>query len=132
MEASISLYELNRSMIKQQGPLEEKDIKLKMNMLKEFSNTFEKYSLLYGREINYFTLFVKDENWELESLDLGVIECLNNIGTIYSIEYTKEKDAIEIWIEVETKTNTDIEESEKLITCMYLFPYDTGIVKIGE
>lgn len=132
MEASISLYELNRSMIKQQGPLEEKDIKLKMNILKEFSNTFEKYSLLYGREINYFTLFVKDENWELESLDLGVIECLNNIGTIYSIEYTKEKDAIEIWIEVETKTNTDTEESEKLITCMYLFPYDTGIVKIGE
>ena len=130
MEASISLYELNRSIIKQQGPLEEKDIKSKMNILKEFSNTFGKYYLLYGREINYFTLFVKDENWELESLDLGVIECLNNIGTIYSIEYTKEKDAIEIWIEVET--NTDTEESEKLITCMYLFPYDTGIVKIGE
>ena len=101
-------------------------------MLKDFSNTFEKYSLLYGREINYFTLFVKDENCELESLDIGVIECLNNIGTIYSIEYTKEKDAIEIWIEVETETNTDTEENEKLITCMYLFPYDTGIVKIGE
>ena len=132
MEASVSLYELNRQIIKQQGPLEEKDIKSKMDMLKEFSNTFEKYSLLYGREINYFTLFVKDENWELESLDLGVIECLNNIGTIYSIEYTKEKDAIEIWIEVETETNTDTEENEKLITCMYLFPYDTGIVKIGE
>ena len=129
MEASVSLYELNRSIIKQQGPLEEKDIKSKMDMLKEFSNTFEKYSLLYGREINYFTLFVKDENWELESLDLGVIECLNNIGTIYSIEYTKEKDAIEIWIEVEI--NSDTEESEKLITCMYLFPYDAGIVKVG-
>ena len=132
MEASVSLYELNRSIIKQQGPLEEKDIKSKMNILKEFSNTFGKYYLLYGREINYFTLFVKDENWELESLDLGVIECLNNIGTIYSIEYTKEKDAIEIWIEVETETSTDTEKSEKLITCMYLFPYDTGIVKIGE
>ena len=132
MEARVSLYELNRSIIKQQGPLEEKDIKSKMNILKEFSNTFGKYYLLYGREINYFTLFVKDENWELESLDLGVIECLNNIGTIYSIEYTKEKDAIEIWIEVETETSTDTEKSEKLITCMYLFPYDTGIVKIGE
>ena len=129
MEASISLYELNRSMIKQQGPLEEKDIKSKMDMLKAFSHTFEKYSLLYGKEINYFTLFVKDKNWELESLDLGVIECLNNIGTIYSIEYTKEKDAIEIWIEVEI--NSDTEESEKLITCMYLFPYDAGIVKVG-
>ena len=129
MEASVSLYELNRQIIKQQGPLEEKDIKSKMDMLKAFSHTFEKYSLLYGKEINYFTLFVKDKNWELESLDLGVIECLNNIGTIYSIEYTKEKDAIEIWVEVET--NTDTEESEKLITCMYLFPYDAGIVKVG-
>ena len=129
MEASVSLYELNRSIIKQQGPLEEKDIKSKMDMLKEFSNTFEKYSLLYGREINYFTLFVKDENWELESLDIGIIECLNNIGTIYSIEYTKEKDAIEIWMEVEI--NTDTKENEKLITCMYLFPYDAGIVKVG-
>ena len=129
MEASISLYELNRSIIRQQGPLKEEDIKSKMDMLKAFSHTFEKYSLLYGREINYFTLFVKDENWELESLDLGVIECLNNIGTIYSIEYTKEKDAIEIWMEVEI--NSDTEESEKLVTCMYLFPYDAGIVKVG-
>ena len=129
MGIDVSLYELNRQIIKQQGPLEENDIKLKMDMLKEFSKTFEKYSLLYGREINYFTLFVKDENWELESLDLGVIECLSNIGTIYSIEYTKEKDAIEIWVEVET--NTDTEENEKLITCMYLFPYDAGIVKVG-
>ena len=130
METSVSLYELNRQIIKQQGPLEEKDIKSKMDMLKAFSHTFEKYSLLYGREINYFTLFVKDENCELESLDIGVIECLNNIGTIYSIEYTKEKDAIEIWMEVEI--NPGAEENEKLVTCMYLFPYDTGIVKIGE
>ena len=129
MEANISLYELNRSIIKQQGPLKEEDIKSKMDMLKAFSHTFEKYSLLYGREINYFTLFVKDENWELESLDLGVIECLSNTGTIYSIEYTKEKDAIEIWMEVEI--NSDTEESEKLVTCMYLFPYDAGIVKVG-
>ena len=129
MEANISLYELNRSIIKQQGPLKEEDIKSKMDMLKAFSHTFEKYSLLYGREINYFTLFVKDENCELESLDIGVIECLNNIGTIYSIEYTKEKDAIEIWMEVEI--NSDTEESEKLVTCMYLFPYDAGIVKVG-
>ena len=129
MEANISLYELNRSIIKQQGPLKEEDIKSKMDMLKAFSHTFEKYSLLYGKEINYFTLFVKDKNWELESLDLGVIECLSNIGTIYSIEYTKEKDAIEIWVEVEI--NPDTEKSEKFVTCMYLFPYDAGIVKVG-
>ena len=44
MEASVSLYELNRSIIKQQGPLEEKDIKSKMDMLKEFSKTFPTFS----------------------------------------------------------------------------------------
>ena len=36
MEANISLYELNRSIIKQQGPLKEEDIKSKMDMLKEY------------------------------------------------------------------------------------------------
>lgn len=128
MEASVSLYELNRQMIKQQGPLKEEDIKLKMDMLKDYSkSTDNKYYLLYGKELGYFTLFVKDSNWELESLDLGVIECLANVGTIYSMEYTKCKDAIEIW--VETKPT---EENEGILTCMYLFFYDSGIVKIGE
>ena len=128
MEASVSLYELNRSIIKQQGPLEEETIQSKINMLKNFSElTNNKYYLLYGKEIGYFTLFVKDQNWELQSLDLGVIECLANVGIIYSIEYTKSKDAIEIW--VETKMT---EEDESVLTCMYLFPYDSGIVKIGE
>ena len=128
MEANISLYELNRSIIKQQGPLKEETIQSKINMLKNFSElTNNKYYLLYGKEIGYFTLFVKDQNWELQSLDLGVIECLVNVGIIYSIEYTKSKDAIEIW--VETKMT---EEDESVLTCMYLFPYDSGIVKIGE
>lgn len=128
MEASISLYELNRSMIKQQGPLEAETIPTKMTMLKNFSkSTNNKYYLLYGKEISYFTLFIKDQNWELQSLDLGVIECLANVGTIYSIEQTESKDAIEIWVE----TNP-IEENEGILTCMYLFPYDSGIVKIGE
>ena len=128
MEASISLYELNRSIIKQQGPLKEEIIQSKMDILKDFSKSINnKYYLLYGKEIGYFTLFVKDQNWELQSLDLGVIECLTNVGTIYSIEQTKSKEAIEIWIE--TKPT---EENEGILTCMYLFPYDSGIVKIGE
>ena len=128
MEANISLYELNRSIIKQQGPLKAEIIQSKMDILKDFSKSIDnKYYLLYGKEIGYFTLFVKDQNWELQSLDLGVIECLTNVGTIYSIEQTKSKEAIEIWIE--TKST---EENEGILTCMYLFPYDSGIVKIGE
>ena len=124
MDANISLYEINRSIIDQQGPIEEA-LTSKCDLLKEFIiNTNNKYYMLYGKEIGYFTLFVKDQNWEFETIDLAVIECLLNVGTIYSIEYTKTQDAIEIW--VKTK------EDEPILTCMYLFPYDNGIVKIGE
>ena len=77
--------------------------------------------MLYGREINYFTVFAKHGKWELETLALAVTECLANIGPVYSIELTAEKDAVEIWVK-------DIHQD--LLTCMYLFPYDGGIVRI--
>ena len=41
------------------------------------------------------------------------------------IELTKEKDAIEIWIETPPEGDTD-----SILTCLYLFPYDNGIVRI--
>ena len=122
MDASIDLYELNRSIIEQQGALDADAIAEKFNLINEFAdNTKNNFHMLYGREINYFTVFAKHENWELETLALAVMECLGNIGTIYSIELTAEKDAVEIWVK---------ENAQDLLTCMYLFPYDGGIVRI--
>jgi hypothetical protein len=124
MDANIELYELNRSIIEQQGALGEENIADKCILINNFAtNTNNKFYMLYGREINYFTVFAlaRDKDWELETLALGVMECLVNIGNIYSIEVTAEKDAIEIWV----KDNT-----QDLLTCMYLFPYDNGIVRI--
>lgn len=121
MNGSIELYELNRSIIDQQGALDEVAIAEKFNLINTFADdTKNNFYMLYGREINYFTVFAKHENWELETLALAVMECLANIGTIHSIELTAEKDAVEIWVK-------DIQD---LVTCMYLFPYDGGIVRI--
>jgi hypothetical protein len=49
------------------------------------------------------------------------MECLINVGPVYSIGLTADKGAIEIWVK---DTEKDV------LTCMYLFPYDNGIVRI--
>lgn len=122
MDANIELYELNRSIIEQQGALDADALTEKFKLINTFAaDTKNDFYMLYGREINYFTVFAKHEKWELETLALGVTECLANIGSVYSIELTAEKDAIEIWVK-------DIHQD--LLTCMYLFPYDGGIVRI--
>ena len=122
MDANIELYELNRSIIEQQGVLNADTLAEKFKLINIFAaDTKNDFYMLYGREMNYFTVFAKHEKWELETLALAVTECLANIGTVYSIELTAEKDAIEIWVK-------DIHQD--LLTCMYLFPYDSGIVRI--
>ena len=122
MDASIELYELNRSIIEQQGVLSADTLAEKFELINTFAaDTKNDFYMLYGREINYFTVFAKHEKWELETLSLAVVECLANIGSIYSIELIAEKDAIEIWVK-------DVHQD--LLTSMYLFPYDGGIVRI--
>lgn len=126
MEANLSLYELNRSIIAQQGILDTGLVHEKMGMIKKFAeDTNNKFYMLYGREISYFTVFVHDENWKVETLSQAANECLLNIGLIYSIELTKEEDAIEIWVKTPPEGDTD-----GILTCLYLFPYDNGIVRI--
>ena len=107
------------------NPLENLDKKIELinNFQDKEKNVFY---MLYGKEISYFTIFAYNSvNPELENLGLGVIDCLKNVGNIYSIEKItpegSEESAIEIWV----KTADD------LITCLYLFPYDRAIVSIG-
>ena len=116
---NLNLYDLNKQILEQLSALSQEDIENKRKMLKEFlEETNNDYYMLYGKEISYFTLFVKHLLTSEKFEDL-VIECLENIGVIKSIEYTEQKDAVEIWITTQ-ENNT---------TCLYLFPYDNGIVR---
>lgn len=74
--------------------------------------------MLYGKEISYFTLYkiIKPQCFGNE-----VIDCLKNIGIIKAIDFTETQDAIEIWV-----------EDDNGPTCLYLFPYDNGVVQVGE
>ena len=125
MDASIELYELNRSIIEQQGPMENGYAK-KMTLLQDFVNrTNNQFYMMYGKEIGYFTVFVRNlpagTPYDLERLDMAVFECLLNVGPVYSVELTTEKDAVEIWVK---------DAERDLLTCMYLFPYDNGVVRL--
>lgn len=117
----LGLYDINKQIISQLPKLSENELcqekNLTINSLHAKCNNI--YYMLYGKEISYFTLFrVIDSDY----FGYEVIECLKNIGTIKVIDFTETKDAIEIWVENENNSPT----------CLYLFPYDNGIVEVGE
>ena len=114
---NMGLYEMNKQIIAQLPvltDLEEKEEVIR-RLHAEWGN---KYYMLYGKEISYFTLFELEQP---QYFGKTVIECLHNVGFIKAIDLTEALDAVEIWV-----------EDEDGPTCMYLFPYDNGIVKVGE
>ena len=119
MESSginMGLYDMNKQIISQLPVLTDlENKKHTINSLHEkFNNEFY---MLYGKEISYFTLF---RIFDSTHFGNEVIDCLNNVGNIKAIDFTEAQDAIEIWIQ-------DKDEP----TCLYLFPYDSGLVQVG-
>lgn len=118
--AQISLYELNRNIIEQLPAFTESHwLEAEKNFLDwEVSNNHYFY-LIYGKEISYFTLFQKrnKKSSEFDSLFSAVKECLLNLGEVYAFDITEDKSAIEIWV-----------KTEEIMTCLYLFNYDKGVV----
>jgi hypothetical protein len=77
---------------------------------------FDKFFMLLGKEIGYYTVFMR-EPIANETIGEAVIDCLNSIGTIKSIDKLENNDAIEIWV---------VKENEP--TVLYFFPYNEGVI----
>ena len=110
----MNLYEINKSIISQMDPLDD----TKLNDLKEMIDSlyFKEYYLLYGREINYFTLFVKNGYESNETIGDVLISCLKSFDKVYSYEKMKD-DTLEIWV-----------NDKDVVTVLYLFDYTSGVV----
>lgn len=117
---TMGLYELNRSIISQLEDMTE--FEEKIELINEFKvKTGNVFYALYGREIAYITIFTSMlKAYDSKTFGQIVIECLQNVGPIKCIDYTTNKDAIEIWVDYKGTT-----------TCLYLFPYDNGVVAVG-
>ena len=121
---NINLYDLNKSAVAEFPGLDERTIwerckDYAKEIVKEFGDN---YYMLYGKDIGYFTLFHLNESKGYNYFSDDLEDCLNNLSSsIKVIEWNEDKTAIEIWLEY----NGDI-------TCMYLFPYDAGVIETRE
>lgn len=122
IDTGMSLYDLNKQGYAQLLPYDDTQIQNTIVWINEFSERYKgKYYMMLCKELSYYTVFEKDFiTYDCLSLGHGVIECLNNVGTIHGVDDNGEG-ALEIWIKT-----TDEE-----MHCMLLFNYDIGIVKVG-
>ena len=122
IDTGMSLYELNKQGYAQLLPYDETQIQDAIAWINEFSDKNKgKYYMLLCKEISYYTVFEKDFlTYDCLSLGHGVIECLDNVGTIHGIDDNGEG-ALEIWVKT----------SDEEVYCMLLFNYDVGVVKVG-
>ena len=113
----MGLYDMNKQIISQLPDLTDWD--RVEETLKNFDIDWNnKYYMMYGKEISYFTVFKIKEHIAFAR---EVVDVVKNVGIIKAIDLTEAADAIEIWV---------IYNNEP--TCLYLFPYDMGIVEVGE
>lgn len=114
----LGLYDMNKQIISQLPILE--DFDKAMNDIRTLYETYHnKYFMLYGKEISYFTVF---KIIEPQYFGEDVLDCCLNVGLVKAMDLTEAGDAVEIWVQPQ--------DGEP--TCLYLFPYDSGIVQVGE
>ena len=102
------------------GVLDALDLAEKIEMIDKFiyTETHNEFYMIYGKEISYFTVFKIKEQI---AFGREVIDVIKNVGAVKAIDPTDNVDAMEVWV---------IYDDEP--TCLYLFPYDSGIVQVGE
>ena len=119
----ISLYELNRSIIRSQK-------EYNADQMKEFIADFNKYAeetknkyyMLLSVETAYYTVFVSEPNKENDLKDLGssLLAVSLAIGPIISHDICE--DHVEIWFR---------DKKDNEVYAYMLFPYDMGVVTFG-
>lgn len=114
---NLGLYDLNKQIIAQLPELA--DLNKAIQAIEALHEIYRnKYYMLYGKEISYFTLF---KLIEPQYFAQEVLDCLRNVGKIKAIDPDESGTAVEIWV-----------ETDEGPTCLYLFPYDSGLVQVGE
>lgn len=117
--STISLYELNKQIISQLPNYGEKEIQKAKELIKQYNkDSGATYYMLLSNEMRYYTIFSCGYGSMVDPFHSSVIDCLNAIGPIKSVEKNNDG-VIEIWC-----FSTVDEE----LHVFYLFPYDEGVV----
>jgi hypothetical protein len=131
-----TLYDINKSLVEQDGALDEDTVNHLFaldGIVNEYFEThynplpqppFNCYYMLLCHEKRNYTLFNKFY-YNNETVDWGKMleelkTSLNNRGTLYSIEPTEDRVALEIWLK----------DFDGDMDCYYLFPYNEGVIEV--
>ena len=112
---NMSMYELNKCVVRQLPSMAEEQLAAAGDLIDSFQKE-NKYFMLLGKDLDYYTIFQTKENME-ETMGEAVIDCLSNLGDIKAIDLTPEEQTIEIWI---------TQNGEAYV--LYLFNYDDGVI----
>ena len=131
----MNMYDYNKAIFNNKPALTTEEIAEGKKLLARFFNRNvlkdRHYFMLLCRDINYYTLFRAIHTSEEAGRTFAdeTIECLNNLGVIKSIDRDDlTKTNIEIWVEIEEKDEEGNATKEQV--CMYIFPYDEGVIEI--
>ena len=122
VDNNMNLYEMNQSMVKKLPVLDITEKEL--NLINQLHNIHgNQYYMLLCNDMKYYTILKASSTWAImpticETFGLTVIDCLKNVGDIKSIDLVPDNSAIEIWL-----------ENAEGVYCMYLFPYNEGVVE---
>lgn len=128
--AEASLYDINCALIAQMPELTTEEIEtVKSNVILPFVNNqcIEKhnhYFMLLCKELSYYTVFALRDIIDYPHIENEIINCLADLGnlvdsTFDNKENPKEATAVENWIK----------DKDGKAHCVYLFPYDKGVIE---
>ena len=102
----MNMYDINKQIVAQLPAISEADmITVKREIIRKYAD---------------YTIFRIDLKLADETLDDVLIECAANIGTIKSVGFTEDEQALELWMTNEEDTYV-----------AYFFPYDQGVIVCG-
>jgi hypothetical protein len=120
INSGVTLYDLNKDLLQNEKAISKTQLMKKraevIDFFKEINNNY--YMLLCNEQKDY-TVFKTDDK-RIDTYTIAADElilCLQNRGYILSIERTKDKAAMEIWMRI-----------DEYIFVYYLFGYDMGII----
>lgn len=116
IDVTMNAYELNKQLIENQKPMKKKELMKARNEI----NTFffdKKYVMLLCKDLNYYTMFVRQADEGFITLGDEVINCANDLGEIKAIYMAPDNIAFEVWITNDNGTYV-----------AYLFDYEKGVI----
>lgn len=120
INSGVTLYDLNKDLLQNEKAISKTSLMKKrkevIDFFKEINNNY--YMLLCNEQKDYTVLKTDDKRIDTYTIAADeLILCLQNRGYILSIERTKDKAAMEIWMRI-----------DEHIFVYYLFGYDMGII----